>query len=329
MSKKPVIGISHGDINSIAYEIIIKSLQDHRMSELCTSVIYGSPKIAAYHKKALHLEDLNFNNIRHASEAHPKNVNIINCIDDNVRVELGKSTQQAGEASFAALKNAVQELKNNTIEALVTAPINKKNIQSDQFRYSGHTEYLQDMFKVEEVLMLMVSEFLRIGVVAGHVPIGELSSFITKKKVLDKIRLLNQSLKMDFGIHKPRIAVLGLNPHAGNEGIIGKEEIEVIKPAIIEARKNNILVYGPFPADGFFGSRKYSKFDATLAMYHDQGLAPLKLVDFGRSVNWTLGLPIVRTSVDHGTADDIAGTGRADPASMHSAIALAEHLTRS
>jgi len=323
MSKKTIIGISHGDINGISYEVILKSLEDNRLLDLCTPIIYGSPKVAAYHKKAINLENINLNNIRRADEAHGNKINIINCIDDNIRVELGKSTKQAGISSYNALKNSVADLKDETIEALVTGPINKQNIQSDNFRYSGHTEYLMDIFGVEDVLMLMVSQYMKVGVVAGHVPISQLSTFITMERVLSKIRLLNQSLQKDFNIRKPKIAVLGLNPHAGDEGSLGTEEKDVIVPAIEEAKKNNTLVFGPFPADGFFGSGAFSKYDGVLAMYHDQGLIPFKTISRDEGVNYTAGLPVVRTSPAHGTAYELAGKGEASYASFRNAIYLA------
>ncbi|MFC2089377.1 4-hydroxythreonine-4-phosphate dehydrogenase PdxA [Bacteroidota bacterium] len=323
MSKTTVIGISHGDINGISYEVILKALEDKRIFELCTPVVYGSPKVCAYHKKALDMDHINLNSIRHSGEAAKNRLNIINCVSEEVRVELGKSTQEAGQASYIALKDAVKDLKDETIDALVTGPINKQNIQSDSFRYSGHTEYLKAIFEVDEVLMLMVSEILKIGVVAGHVPISELSSFITKERVLAKIRILNQSLQKDFNIRKPKIAVLGLNPHAGDDGLLGNEEKEIIQPAIEEAGKNNSLVFGPFPADGFFGSGTFKKFDGVLAMYHDQGLIPFKAICGEEGVNYTAGLPVVRTSPAHGTAYELAGKGEASSQSFRNAIYLA------
>ncbi|MCF8225082.1 MAG: 4-hydroxythreonine-4-phosphate dehydrogenase PdxA [Bacteroidales bacterium] len=328
MSKSTIIGISHGDINSISYEVIIKALSDTRILEFCTPVIYGSPKVAAYHKKALDMEDVNFNTIREPQEASSKRVNIINCIDDDIRVELGKSTGQAGNSSFTALKNAVNDLKNEKIEALVTGPINKQNIQSDQFRYSGHTEYLKDIFNVDDVLMLMVSEYMKVGVVAGHIPISQLSSFITTDRVLSKIRILNQSLQKDFNINKPKIAVIGLNPHAGDEGLLGNEEQQVIIPAIEEAKKHNTLVFGPFSADGFFGSGKFTKFDGILAMYHDQGLIPFKAISGDTGVNFTAGLPVVRTSPAHGTAYELAGKNEANADSFKNAVYIARDIIR-
>ena len=328
MSKRYKIGISHGDINSISYEVILKSLADERINEIATPIIYGSPKVAAYHKKAIEMEELNLNSINNAGEAHQKRLNIINCIDDNIRVELGKSTRQAGESSYLALKQAVSDLREETIDALVTGPINKHNIQSDRFRHSGHTEYLKEVFNVNEVLMLMVSPQMKIGVVAGHVPIAQLSSYITKQRVLNKIRLINQSLQMDFGIPKPRIAVLGLNPHAGDDGLLGSEESEIIEPAIQEAKKHNTLAFGPFPADGFFGSGTYAKFDGILAMYHDQGLIPFKSISQDEGVNYTAGLPVVRTSPAHGTAFEKAGKNEASEGSFRNALYLATDIIR-
>lgn len=328
MSKKTLIGITHGDINSISYEVMIKALEDTRMLDFCTPIIYGSPKVAAYHKKAIDKEGINFNSIRQPGEAHHKRINIINCIDDEVRVELGKSTKQAGEASYNALKRAVSDLKAESIDAMVTGPINKQNIQSDKFTYSGHTEYLKDLFNVDDVLMLMVSELLRIGVVAGHIPVNQLASYITFERVLSKIRILNQSLQMDFAIRKPRIAVLGLNPHAGDDGLLGNEEQEVIIPAIEEAKKSNNLIFGPFPADGFFGSGSFNKFDGILAMYHDQGLIPFKTICHDEGVNYTAGLPVVRTSPAHGTAFELAGKGVASFQSFRNAIYIASDIIK-
>ncbi|MFW5820310.1 MAG: 4-hydroxythreonine-4-phosphate dehydrogenase PdxA [Bacteroidota bacterium] len=323
MSQKIKIGISQGDINGISYEIIIKSLMDNRINELCIPIIYGSPKVAAYHRKTLNIENFNLNSITRAEEAHDKRSNIINCIDDNIRVELGKSTKMAGEASHYALEAAVKDLQEGKIDALVTAPINKHNIQSKNFNFSGHTEYLQYIFDSKEVLMLMVSDLLKVGVVAGHVPVKNLTEFITREKVLSKIQVMNSSLITDFGVRKPKIAVLGLNPHAGDNGLLGDEEIETIIPAIKEAKEKGIMALGPYPADGFFGSGNYKGFDAVLAMYHDQGLAPFKALVIDEGVNFTAGLPVIRTSPAHGTAYDLAGKNEAHYGSFLKAIYLA------
>jgi 4-hydroxythreonine-4-phosphate dehydrogenase len=317
------VGISHGDINGIGYEVIIKTLEDPRILEMCTPVIYGSPKVAAYHRKALNIENLSFNHIRGAQEASPNKANIINCIDENIRVELGKITPSAGESSYLALERAVSDLQKGLIDILVTAPINKYNIQSDKFRFPGHSEYLAQQFKVEDFVMLMVGENIRVGVVTGHIPLADVPKQLSKKKIISKLKIINRSLIQDFGITNPRIAVLGLNPHAGDEGLIGKEDLEIIIPAIDQARDEGITVLGPYPSDGFFGSGEYAKFDAVLAMYHDQGLIPFKLVAFERGVNFTAGLPVVRTSPAHGTAFDIAGEDKASPDSFREALYLA------
>jgi len=320
MSDRIRLGISHGDINGISYEVIIKALIDNRILDYCTPIIYGSPKVAAYHRKAIDLENFNLNTIRSASEASPKRVNIINCVDEEIRVELGKSTPQAGEASYIALKAAVDDLESGAIDALVTGPINKHNIQSNNFKYSGHTEYLQERFRIDDVVMLMVSESLRVGVVTGHVPVSALSSLITTELIVSKLEVIADSLLMDFGVRKPRIAVLGLNPHAGDGGLLGEEEEKVIIPAIKKARDMDILAFGPFPADGFFGSGNYMKFDAVLAMYHDQGLIPFKTLALDEGVNYTAGLPVIRTSPAHGTAYELAGKNEASELSFRNAI---------
>jgi 4-hydroxythreonine-4-phosphate dehydrogenase len=317
------IGITHGDINGIGYEIIMKTLLDQRIFDFCTPILYGSPKVAAYHRKALDIETLNFHSVRSPEEAQPRKASIINCADDEIRVELGKSTPAAGEAARAALMRAVEDLKNNRIQALVTAPINKHNIRSDDFRYTGHTEFLQDYFDAEESLMLMASALLKVGLVSTHIPIAEVPGFLTREEISRKMRLLDDSLKRDFGIRKPRIAVLGLNPHAGEEGILGTDETEKIIPAIRECRENGMVAFGPFPADGFFGSGDFSRFDGILAMYHDQGLIPFKTLVPDEGVNYTAGLPIIRTSPAHGTAYEIAGTNQARFGSFRQALYMA------
>ncbi len=314
------VGISHGDINGIGYEVIIKTLMEPGILEMCTPVIYGSPKVAAYHRKALNVENVIFNHIRSIQEASANKPNIINCVNDEIRVELGKSTPSAGESSFQALERAVADLQKGLIDVLITAPINKYNIQSEQFKFPGHTEYLARQFKTEDFLMLMVSENLKVGVVTGHIAVGEVPKHITKRKILSKIRILHQCLLEDFAVTNPRIAVLGLNPHAGDTGLIGREDLEIIAPAIDQAVGEGITVLGPYAADGFFGSGDYARFDAILAMYHDQGLVPFKLISFERGVNFTAGLPAVRTSPAHGTAYDIAGEGTASPDSFREAL---------
>lgn len=317
------VGITQGDINGIGYEVIIKTLQDPRVTENNTPIVYGSPKVASYHRKALNINNFNFNSINSAEEASPKRANIINCLDDEIRVELGKSTEIAGEASFKTLELAMEDMINGKIDVLVTAPINKKNIQTEKFQFPGHTEYLTEKMGSSESLMLLVSDVLKVGVVTGHIAVNKISSALSVEKIMSKLRILNQSLIEDFAIRKPRIAVLGLNPHCGDEGVIGTEEIEIINPAIEQAKKENIMAFGPYPADGFFGNGNFKSFDAVLAMYHDQGLAPFKALVFDRGVNYTAGLPMVRTSPAHGTAYELAGKNEASEESFRNAFFLA------
>ncbi len=324
MEKKALVaGISHGDINGIGYEVIIKALSDPSINDFCTPVVYGSPKVAAYHRKALNISNFSFNNIRSVEEAHSRKANMINCLDDNTRVELGKSTPHGGEAALISLERAVADLLSGKIDVLITAPIDKHNVQSDNFQFSGHTEYLKSKAGVEEVLMFMIGETMRIGIATGHVPLSKVPSLITSDLLIKKLKLMNQSLMYDFGIRKPRIAVLGLNPHAGDNSLLGNEEVEIIIPAIQQAKSAGILAFGPFPSDGFFGAGSFTKFDGILAMYHDQGLTPFKALSFDNGVNFTAGLPFVRTSPVHGTAFPIAGKGEASENSFRQAIFLA------
>ena len=329
MERKLIIaGISQGDINGIGYEVIIKALMEPLINELCIPVVYGSPKVAAYHRKALNINNFSFNNIRIAEEAHSKKANMLNCLDDNVRVELGKSTPHGGEAALKALDRVIEDLKAGKVDVLVTAPIDKHNIQSEHFSFPGHTEYLKSKFGAEEALMFMIGESLKIGIVTGHVPLSKVPEMITMDSVLKKIRLMNHSLQYDFGIRKPKIAVLGLNPHAGDNSLLGKEEADSINPAVQKAQQDGILAFGPFPADGFFGAGSFKSFDSILAMYHDQGLAPFKALSFDTGVNFTAGLPIVRTSPVHGTAFSIAGLGEASENSFRQALYLACDIYR-
>jgi 4-hydroxythreonine-4-phosphate dehydrogenase len=318
-----VVGITHGDINSISYEVIIKALMDIRILDSFTPVVYGSPKVAAYHRKALNIDNFSFNTIKSIEEASPKKANIINVIDEDVRVELGKSTDYAGQYSVQALDAACADLANHKIDVLITGPVSKANVPTGDSVFTGHTEYLEAKFKTDGVLMLMVNELFRIGVVTGHIPISKVPEYITKDTIIRKLKVLNQSLIQDFGIRKPRIAVLGLNPHAGDGGILGDDEQKEIIPAIEAVRNENILAFGPYPADGFFGSSSITKFDGILAMYHDQGLIPFKALDYDGGVNFTAGLSIVRTSPAHGTAFDIAGKDMASPDSFRQAIYMA------
>ncbi len=327
--KKIKVGITHGDINGISYEVIIKTLMDPRILELCTPVVYGSPKVAAYHRKVLNINNFSFNHIRSASEANPRRANIINCVSDDVRVDLGKPSREAGQAALAALQRAIADLQDNLIDVLVTAPMNKATIHSEEFPFPGHTEYIEQSFgETGDSLMMMVGERLRVALVTTHLPIAEVPEQITAGKVYAKARTLEESLMRDFGIRKPRIAVLGLNPHAGESGLLGREEEEQIIPAIRRLREENRLVFGPYPADGFFGAGDFARFDAVLAMYHDQGLTPFKSICFERGVNFTAGLPVVRTSPDHGTAYELAGKGKASPDSFRQALYLALDIYR-
>jgi len=323
-----IVGITQGDINGIGYEVIIKALMDPVINEVCVPVVYGSPKVAAYHRKALNINNFSFNNIRTADEANHKRANMINCLDDNVRVELGKSTPHGGESALISLEKAIEDIKEGKIDVLVTAPIDKHNVQSDTFNFPGHTEYLKSKFNGDEPLMFMIGESLKIGMVTGHVPLNKVSEMITVDSVLKKIRLMNHSLLFDFAIRKPRIAVLGLNPHAGDNTLLGREEVDTIIPAIQRIQQDGILAFGPFPADGFFGAGSFTKFDGILAMYHDQGITPFKALSFDTGVNFTAGLPIVRTSPVHGTAFSIAGKGEASENSFRQAIFLACDIFR-
>jgi 4-hydroxythreonine-4-phosphate dehydrogenase len=322
------IGITHGDINGIGYEVLMKTLLDSRIYSICTPIVYGSPKVAAYHRKALAIDNFNMSSIKTPEEANPKRASIINCVSDDVRVELGKSTSIAGEASRQALMRAAKDLKNNKIQAIVTAPINKHNIQSEDFNYTGHTEFFKEYFGAEEVLMLMAGDLMKVGVVSGHIPLAEVAASLSTDTILTKLRILNDSLLRDFGIRKPRIAVLGLNPHAGEQGMLGNEEKEVIIPAIERAREERHTVFGPFPSDGFFGAGDFTKFDGILAMYHDQGLIPFKTLISEDGVNFSAGLPIIRTSPAHGTAFEIAGSNQAQHGSFRKALYMACDIYR-
>lgn len=317
------VGITQGDINGIGYEVIIKALQDNRINDFCIPIVYGSPKVAAYHRKSINVENFSFNPIKTVEEASSKRVNLIDVMDENVRVDIGKSTPLGGQGSILSLEAAVADLKAGKIDVVVTAPINKFNVQTDTFSFPGHTEYFAKNFGGGEALMLMVSDFLKIGVVTGHVPLSKVTSLISKEAILSKLAILNKTLIEDFAIRKPRIAVLGLNPHAGDSGLLGNEEQTIIIPALEEARIKGIMALGPYPADGFFGSEGFSKFDAVLAMFHDQGLIPFKALVFDEGVNYTAGLPIIRTSPAHGTAYEIAGKDEANPNSFRSALYLA------
>lgn len=326
---RPVIGISLGDYNGIGPEVILKALKNNQLNRICTPVVYGSLRILNRYRNLLDLKDWNLNGIQNAGQINPKLTNVITCWPDQDEDILpGQVTPEAGRAAFASLKRAVDDLKAGTIDALVTAPINKSNIQSEEFTFPGHTEYLAEQFGVSDNLMFLVCDLLRVGVVTGHVPLGRVRQNITRERIAQKLTLMMQSLKQDYGIDKPKIAVLGLNPHAGEEGLLGNEEQDIIKPLLADWQKKGHLVFGPYPADGFFGTRSYLKFDAVLAMYHDQGLIPFKTIAFEEGVNFTAGMPVVRTSPDHGTAYDIAGKNTADETSMLQAIYTAIDVFR-
>lgn len=316
--QRPVIGISIGDLNGIGAEIIIKTFSDHRLLELCTPLIFASNKLINFYRKSTPELNFNYQSTKDYSRITPKQINIYNCWEEEIAIEPGKLTEIGGSYAVKSLVAAGEALRDKKIQGLVTAPIHKKNTQTANFNFTGHTPYLKQLFNASDVLMLMASETLRIGLVTEHVPVKDIARFITREAILSKLKILNDSLMRDFGIDKPKIAVLGLNPHAGDEGLIGKEEEEIIKPAIKDA-KHHMLVYGPYSADAFFARNYQARFDGILAMYHDQGLIPFKSLS-GEGVNFTAGLPMVRTSPDHGTAFDIAGKNKADATSFLSAI---------
>ncbi|MBR1871803.1 MAG: 4-hydroxythreonine-4-phosphate dehydrogenase PdxA [Bacteroidales bacterium] len=321
INNKLVVGISQGDGNGIGYEVIIKSLADARILDSFTPVIYGSSKVFGFYRKLLHnIEQLDTYVINSARDAKPKKINIVNCLPDTIYVEPGQSTPEAAKSAMTSLEKAVADLQEGLIDVLVTAPINKRAMVKEGFGYTGHTEYLQNKLGAKEIAMIMVSDTLKVGVVTGHIPLKDVAASITKEKILSKLRLMNDSLMKDFGVDRPKIAVLGLNPHCGDGGLLGDEEEKIILPAVLAAQEEGINAFGPYSPDGFFGLGHYARFDATLAMYHDQGLAPFKALAFEDGVNFTAGLPYVRTSPDHGTSFDIAGRDMADPRSMMSAI---------
>lgn len=329
MSRKLIVGITQGDGNGIGYEVIIKALADERILDFCTPVIYGSSKIFGFYRKQIHnLDQVNTNVINNAQDAHPRRINIINCLPDNVFVEPGQPTPESAKAAMTSLEWAVNDIRKGHIDVLVTAPINKRAMVNEGFGYTGHTEYLENEFGVDDVVMIMVSDALRVAVVTGHIPLKEVASSISTDKILGKLRIIKSALQRDFGISEPKIAVLGLNPHCGDGGLLGDEEQEIILPAVKAANDEGILAFGPYSPDGFFAMGNYSKFDIVLAMYHDQGLMPFKALAFEQGVNYTAGLPIVRTSPDHGTGYDMAGRDQADPRSMMSSIYAAIDIYR-
>jgi 4-hydroxythreonine-4-phosphate dehydrogenase len=313
--QKPVIGFSCGDLNGIGLELIIKTLSDQRLLDFITPIVFASNKTMNFYRKSLPDANFNYSSIKDFTRVNPKQVNIYNVWEEEVVITPGQLNEIGGKYALLSLQEATKALKEGHIQGLVTAPIHKKNIQSAAFNYSGHTPYFKDYFNVSDVLMFLVADNMRVGLVTEHVSVNDIAQHITQANILSKLKIMHNSLQKDFGIDKPKIAVLGLNPHAGDEGLIGKQEEDVIKPAIKEA-KNTMLAFGPYSADAFFARGQYEKFDGVLAMYHDQGLIPFKSMAIGEGVNYTAGLPVVRTSPDHGTAFDIAGKGKADHSSF-------------
>lgn len=327
--RKIRIGITQGDTNGVGYEVIMKCFTSNDILEMCTPIVYGSSKIMNYHRKALGIQTTQLNTTRNAENVKENQLNLVEVINEEVKIELGQPGKQAGNAAFMALEAAVSDLKKGTIDVLVTAPINKDNIHSKEFSFPGHTEYLEtSLGDGDKALMILCSDKLKVALVTTHIPVAMVAQSINTDDIIKKLRIFNDSLQRDFNIQKPRIAVLGLNPHCGDNGLLGKEEKEIIEPAIQKANENQIMCFGPYPADGFFGSSQYLRFDGVLAMYHDQGLAPFKTIAMNEGVNVTAGLPFVRTSPDHGTGYDIAGQGIASELSMRHAIFTAIDIWR-
>jgi 4-hydroxythreonine-4-phosphate dehydrogenase len=317
---KPVIGITCGDLNGIGTELIIKVFSDNRVLDLCIPVIFGSNKLINFYRKSIPEVNFNYQSTKELNRLNNKQVNLFSCWEEEVAVSPGQLTETGGKYAILSLQSAVAALKQKQVDGLVTAPIHKKNIQSTEFNFTGHTPYLKSVFAVNDVVMMLCAGNFRVALLTEHIPVAEIAQHITREKILSKLQVVHQSLQRDFGIDKPRIAVLGLNPHAGDEGLIGNEEETIIKPAIKEAKNNNMLVTGPFSADAFFARGQYDKFDAVLAMYHDQGLIPFKSLAIGEGINYTAGLPAVRTSPDHGVAFDIAGKDKANASSFIAAL---------
>jgi len=328
-NRKIKVGITHGDTNGVGYELIFKTFADPGMLELCTPVVYGAAKVASYHRKALGI-NVNYHIVNSAAEAEDNALNFINTSDGEVKIDLGHPDAESGHLAYVALERAVQDAKAGDIDVLVTAPVCKAGIQCDGFRFAGHTEYLQDRLGGEgdEPLMMLCSDTLRVALVTTHLPLSAVPAAITKENVVRKARLLHESLRRDFLLSAPRIAILALNPHGGDDGLLGTEEQEILLPAIEELKEAGLACFGPYPADGFFGAGRYTAFDGVLAMYHDQGLAPFKALAGTEGINFTAGLPVVRTSPDHGTAFDIAGKGLASESSFRKAVYAAIDLYR-
>ena len=317
-SDKIIVGISIGDLNGIGIEVILKTFEDKRMLEFCTPVLFGATKVISYHKKALDIE-VPVHGITHINQVNHNKINVLNIWKEEVDIELGKATKVSGDYAAKSLTEAVNHLKDKTIDVLLTAPINKENIQSETFNFPGHTEFLEAHLEGKSLMILMTDE-LRIGLITGHIPISKVAETITPELIEKKVAIMHESLIKDFGINKPKIAVLALNPHCGDKGVIGEEDDKIIRPTVAKLYEEGKLVFGPYAADGFFGSETYKQFDGVLATYHDQGLAPFKALSFGKGVNFTAGLSGVRTSPDHGTGYDIAGKNKANPSSFIEAL---------
>lgn len=329
MNRKIVIGITQGDTNGVGYEVIIKSLTDLRLLDLCVPIVYGSSRTFGYYKKQIQeAESINTNVINTAKDFHPKRVNIINCVPENYRIDPGQPTPEGATGAFEALKAATADAINGDLDALVTAPLNKKTVALISPGFQGHTEFLVDACKSKDGLMFLISDKMRVGVATNHTPLSKVPQSLSIDLILGKLRLMDESLKKDFNIIRPKIAVLGLNPHCGDGGLLGSEEIDIISPAVTAANSENILAFGPYSPDGFFSNHQQYNFDAVLAMYHDQGLIPFKALSFDTGVNFTAGLPIVRTSPDHGTAYELAGTNNANPMPLKSSIYAAIDIVR-
>ncbi len=324
--RKPLIGISCGDLNGIGLEIIVKTFADNRLLQYCTPVIYCAGATISFIRKVLDARTFNFTQIKEVREARPDRINVVNAWPDNPRINFGQPSQESGKYAWISLQAMTYDAANGLLDAIVTAPIDKHTIQSEEFSFPGHTEYLTEKFGANSSLMFLIGQDFKIGVATGHVPLNQVAGHLTIEGIVSKLQTMQTSLESDFNIRSPKIAVLGLNPHAGEDGLLGQEEAEIIKPAIEKAKQNGILAFGPFPADGFFGSRLYNSFDGILAMYHDQGLTPFKLLNFETGVNYTAGLRVVRTSPDHGTAYNIAGKNQADESSFREAVFLAANI---
>ncbi len=324
-TQNPLIGITLGDINGVGPEVIIKSLSDNRILKYLTPVIYGSTKVLSYYRKSLGIEDFNYSQVK-GDFINFKKVNVVNCWDEVVEINMGSVAPDVAVYAFNALEKGTEDLINEKIDALVTGPINKKLLQSEKFNFPGQTEYISSKCGQKESLMMMAGDVLKVGLVTTHLPIKDVSQHITKENISSKIKIFIQSLKYDFGINKPKIAVLGLNPHAGEDGLLGKEEMDIIIPVIEDFKNKGFLIHGPYPSDGFFGAAQFRNYDGILAMYHDQGLIPFKTISFEAGVNFTAGLPVIRTSPDHGTAYNLVGKNIASEVSMRSAIFLAKEI---